>query len=201
MLLRRQPTPAQVHAFLTAQTPLRYTYPGVGTTATVPPAGYTLDRTRILLGSGEPTFQAARHVIETWGHFDLGWVQAVPADVPVREGAMVGVLVRANGAWWLNSARIVYVFDEAEPIRRAGFAYGTLPGHAECGEERFCIEWNRTDDSVWYEILAFSRPRHLLARMGYPLVRRLQKRFARDSCAAVLRKVQAGESLATSRGA
>lgn len=50
-------------------------------------------------------------------------------------------------------------------IARFGFAYGTLPGHVESGEERFQIEWHRSDDSVWYDILAFSRPNHPLARL------------------------------------
>lgn len=41
--------------------------------------------------------------------------------------------------------------------------------HAESGEERFTVEWNRNDDIVWYDILAFSRPRQMLAKLGYPL--------------------------------
>ncbi|HEV3306332.1 MAG TPA: DUF1990 family protein [Candidatus Sulfotelmatobacter sp.] len=69
--------------------------------------------------------------------------------------------------------------------KRFGFAYGTLGEHAESGEERFTVEWSRDDDSVWYDILAFSRPRQMLARLGYPLSRLLQKRFAEDSKAAV----------------
>jgi hypothetical protein len=52
-----------------------------------------------------------------------------------------------------------------------------LTDHAECGEERFLVEWHRGDDSVWYDLLAFSRPRHLLARCIYPYVRWLQRRF------------------------
>lgn len=67
---------------------------------------------------------------------------------------------RAIGLWWLNACRIVYVVDESGPISRFGLAYGTLPGHVERGEERFMIEWNRGDNSVWYDILAFSRPNH-----------------------------------------
>jgi hypothetical protein len=43
---------------------------------------------------------------------------------------------------------------------------------------------------VRYDILAFSRPQELLTRWGYPLVRRLQKRFAKDSAAAMLRAVK-----------
>ena len=80
--------------------------------------------------------------------------------------------------------RIIYVIDETGPLCRFGLAYGTLADHVESGEERFLIEWDRSDDSVWYDILAFSRPRHVLARLGYPFVRRTQKRFARSSAAA-----------------
>jgi uncharacterized protein (UPF0548 family) len=60
----------------------------------------------------------------------------------------------------------------------------------ESGEERFSVEWRRDDDSVWYDILAFSRPRHLLARLAMPLSRSLQRRFARDSLEAMRRTIQ-----------
>jgi uncharacterized protein (UPF0548 family) len=65
-----------------------------------------------------------------------------------------------------------------------------LPGHVESGEERFQVEWDRDDNSVWYDILAFSRPNRLLIRLGYPVVRRLQKRFARDSAQSMLGAVR-----------
>ncbi len=102
----------------------------------------------------------------------------------------MGVLARVYGHWWLNAARIVYIVDESGPVTKFGFAYGTLPGHAESGEERFLIEWHHADNGVWYDILAFSRPNHVLTRLGYPGVRRLQKRFGRDSAAALLRAVR-----------
>jgi uncharacterized protein (UPF0548 family) len=51
------------------------------------------------------------------------------------------------------------------------------------------VEWDRSDDSVWYDILAFSRPRHFLARLGYPWMRRAQKRFGRESAAVMRRTV------------
>ena len=72
-----------------------------------------------------------------------------------------------------------------------GFADGTLPGHVETGEERFLIEWDRGENCVCYDILAFSRPRHPLVRLGYPFARLMQKRFARDSAKAMLRIVGA----------
>ena len=70
-------------------------------------------------------------------------------------------------------------------VERFGFAYGTLPGHAERGEERFSVEYHAENDSVWYDLFAFSRPGPL-ARLAYPFARSLQKRFARDSKAAML---------------
>jgi uncharacterized protein (UPF0548 family) len=69
----------------------------------------------------------------------------------------VAVIARALGLWWLNACRIVYIVDESEPLRRFGFAYGTLPGHVGTGEERFLVEWDPAGDGVWYDILAFSR--------------------------------------------
>ncbi len=87
---------------------------------------------------------------------------------------MVAILARSVGMWWLNACRIVVVVDEDGPVKRFGFTYGTLPDHAGTGEERFLIEWDRGDDSVWYDILAFSRPRHFLARLCYSWVRHVQ---------------------------
>ena len=83
---------------------------------------------------------------------------------------------------------MVFCWVTYQPVvrRRYGFAYGTLGEHAEQGEERFTVEWNRDDDTVWYGILAFSRPRKLLAIMGYPLSRSLQRGFAAASKAAML---------------
>ena len=177
-----KPSAADVDAFLAAQADQPFSYPAVGSTATTPPPGYTVDHTRVRLGSGRTVFQAATASLGRWDQFRLGWVQAVPTVSPIRVGTTVAVLARVLGLWWLNACRIVYVVDEDD---RFGFAYGTLPGHAESGEERFLIEWDRTDDSVWYDLLAFSRPRHPLARLGYPFTRRTQRRFARDSATAV----------------
>ena len=61
------------------------------------------------------------------------------------------------------------------------------------------MEWHEQDAAVWYDILAFSRPQHFLARLGYPFARRLQKRFARDSAAAMQRAVGQGKSTAQAR--
>jgi uncharacterized protein (UPF0548 family) len=182
--------------FLAAQSKLELIYPVVGATAAVPPTGYVVDRTRIKLGEGAGAFAAAKAALGRWEQFRLGWVEAWPAETPIQAGQVVAVIARLFGLWWLNACRIVYVVSEEAPVQRYGFAYGTLPEHAESGEERFIVEWHEADDAVWYDILAFSRPRQLLARLGYPFARRLQKRFARDSAAAMRRTVGQGNSTA-----
>ncbi len=70
-------------------------------------------------------------------------------------------------------------------MQRFGFAYGTLPDHAERGEERFMIE-RLEDDSVWYDIYAFSQPQKAVVKLGLLLARRLQKRFAKESLGVML---------------
>ena len=189
MLLLRKPSPETIRGFLNAQAMLNVTYPAVGATAAVPPPGYVVDHTRIKLGEGEQVFAAARAGIRQWTHFSLGWAEAFPRDTPIEVGQVVAVLARSLGCWWLNFCRIVYVVQEEGPVKRFGFAYGTLPEHAESGEERFLIEWDQATGSVCYDILAFSRPRHFLARLGYPYTRIVQKRFARDSAATMRQAV------------
>jgi uncharacterized protein (UPF0548 family) len=190
MLSLQKPPVESIRRFLAEQALLDFSYSAVGATATTPPDGYVVDRTRIKLGDGETVFRSARAALEQWEQFRLGWVEAWSPETPIRSGEVVAVMGFAVGLWWLNSCRIVYVVDESGPISRFGFAYGTLPGHVERGEERFMIEWNLEDNAVWFEILAFSRPNHFLARLGYPVVRLAQKRFGRDAAAAMLRAVQ-----------
>lgn len=59
-----------------------------------------------------------------------------------------------------------------------GFAYGTLPGHPETGEEAFVVERNGEGD-VRFTITAFSRPRALLARLGGPVTKAVKARATR----------------------
>jgi uncharacterized protein (UPF0548 family) len=190
MVLLRRPTAETIQAFVAAQAGRDLTYPAVGATATTPPAGYRVGRGRVRLGTGEKVFAAARQALERWQHFRLGWVEVCPADTPIREGQVVAILARAGGLWWLSACRIVAVVDEDGPVKRFGFAYGTLPDHAVSGEERFVVEWDRKDDAVWYDILAFSRPWHGLSWLGYPWLRRVQKQFREESAAAMSRAVR-----------
>jgi uncharacterized protein (UPF0548 family) len=172
-----EPSERDVAKFIESQRNLDFTYREVGATNTTPPAGFTVDHNRIQLGAGGKIFRRAITLLKNWRQFELGWVTIVPRGVTLEVGASVAIKARAFGTWSLSASRVVYLIEEP---RRFGFAYGTLPDHVECGEERFLMEW-LPDDSVWYDILAFSKPRHPLVRVSFPLARMLQKRFVRDS--------------------
>jgi uncharacterized protein (UPF0548 family) len=192
MVRVRRPTAEVIRAFLAAQAREPLTYTAVGATAGEAPAGYVVDQTRVLLGEGQAVHARARQALEHWEQMRLGWVEALPADAPIREGEPVAVVARLFGLWWLSACRIVRVLDEDGGRLRYGYAYGTLPDHAGSGEERFLVEWDRASGAVWYEIRAFSKPRWRVARLGYPYMRRLQARFGRDSVAAMKRAVRDG---------
>jgi uncharacterized protein (UPF0548 family) len=189
MFTMHEPPAAVVRRFLAEQRALPFSYPDTGASLRTPPAGYVVDHNRTRLGSGIDDYARAVTAIRRWKMFELGWVHLLWPNAPIEVGSVVAVRARALGLWSLNPCRIIAVIEDEAP-KRFGFAYGTLPGHVEKGEERFTVEMEQ-DGSVWYDLLAFSRPRHWAARLGYPFTRRLQKRFARDSMAAMRRAVGA----------
>jgi uncharacterized protein (UPF0548 family) len=196
MFFLTKPSLTRVREVIAAHRGMPFSYPEIGATRTNPPAGYTVDHNRVQLGFGEDSFARAIAAIRSWKQFDLGWVEAAPEDTPIKVDEAVAVVARHMGFWSLNVSRIVYVVEEQEPIEKFGFAYGTLKSHVERGEERFTVEWNRADNSVWYDILAFSRPNPMLIQLGKPYARVLQRRFARDSL-RVMRQAVSPSSSAT----
>ena len=188
MFFLTKPSAERVQRFLNEQKELPFSYSEVSATNSTLPTGYNIDHNRIRLGYGEQVFTRAVAAVRSWKMQDMGWLELCWPDALIEVGSTVAVLCPHFGFWSCHPARIVYVIDEADnQSRRFGFAYGTLPAHDEQGEERFLIEWLHEDDSVWYGILAFSRPASVLAKLGYPLVRMLQKRFGRDSKQAMLK--------------
>jgi uncharacterized protein (UPF0548 family) len=190
LFLFSEPSTERISRFLDAQRDAPFSYDEVGASHedAKAPAGYAVDHNRIRLGEGRETFDRAVAALYAWKMFDLGWARVVPEGAPVEVGTTVAVLAKHYGFHSLNPCRISYTIeqDEGDLVRR-GFAYGTLPDHGERGEERFTIEWHHEDDSVFYDLYAFSRPNQLLAKLGYPLARHLQHRFARDSLQAMVR--------------
>jgi uncharacterized protein (UPF0548 family) len=183
-----KPSSEIIHAFLAAQKDQQFSYGHVGASRATVPDGYVLDHNRIQLGVGSAVFERAKDAIRQWKMFEMSWLELCWPNVPIVAGSTVAVVVHHLGFWSLNACRIVYAMKDRGVVESYGFAYGTLQDHAEMGEERFTVEFRAKDETVWYDIYAFSRPRPS-ARLAYPFTRALQKRFASDSKAAMQRAV------------
>lgn len=150
-----------------------------------PSAGFIVDDHRVTLGRGQDVYQRACLALDRWQMFPA-WASVAREPhtdgQPQQLGQVVAMVTRIAGLWWVNPCRVL---QRCDGPAHHGFVYGTLPEHAECGEERFrvCME---ADGTVWYEIKAFSRPRHLLVWLAFPLARWFQLRFVRDSRALMV---------------
>jgi uncharacterized protein (UPF0548 family) len=184
----RQPSPALLRRFVAEQAAKDLTYRQVGATQSDLPPGYVHDRESADLGPFDAaTFDRAVTALTSWQVQAGAGLHVFPRD-PVHVGDTFALVVRLPpGAYALAAGRVVFVLDE--PGRR-GFGYGTLPGHPEQGEEAFAVV--RRGDRMYFEITAFSRPRHPLARLGKPVSRLLQRQTTRRYLAAMHAVVSAG---------
>ncbi len=99
-----------------------------------------------------------------------------PDGTPFLRPGDTANLVIPFGPFHIGSpVRVVYVVDL--PARK-GFAYGTLPGHPESGEEAWMLDQS-DDGSVWLTIRAFSRPSSTMWWMVYPVLRIVQSVYTR----------------------
>lgn len=190
MFLFTRPNKNSIQNFLDQCAEDHFSYSDVGLSISGSPPEYNADHNRIQIGHGLEDFEKAKTAIQSWKMFDMPWVELCWPDTPIDIGQNVVVLVNHFGFYSLNACRIVYLIDETAEILRFGFAYGTLTEHAESGEERFSVEFHPETGEVWYDVFAFSQPNPLLAKLGYPVSRMLQKRFAADSKQAMKRAVQ-----------
>ena len=190
MFLLTRPSMRDIDAFMVESRalPLSYEQIGIAREPEPPPGdGWKLDEASGVIGSGEAAFAGAKRALMDWKQFDLGWTEVYPKAASIEAGSVVAVLVRHVGFWSLNGCRVVYRIGDANEF---GFAYGTLANHAETGEEIFAVQYDPAAGAVSYRIRSVSRPRALLARMGYPLARLLQARFRAGSVRAMRRAIQ-----------
>jgi uncharacterized protein (UPF0548 family) len=186
-----RPTADDIERFLHESSRLPLSYDPVGL-VNRPGSSFDVDEAVTPLGSGFETFERAKAALSRWAHFELGWVEVFPPRASIEPGSVVAVLIRHFGLWSLNGCRVVYSVDNATGTE-FGFAYGTLTNHAESGEEVFKVVLRQDSGEVVYVIRAASKPRAVLARLGYPAVRSLQARFRTDS-ARVMQQTAAGRS-------
>lgn len=200
-----------------------FTYPEVGATKDGGPlpSGYRYLEHRMRVGTGARDFEVAGDAVLDW-RLHAGMHVRPRADRARAEpGARVTVYLGPNRPSWLCIAapcEVVWIADEP---RRRGFAYGTLKGHPERGEESFIVEWDGPDaageavsaqiggaqtGAVWLTVRAFSLGDKWYTRAAGPLVPLLQHSYAL-TCGVVLRRLtrsaysNAGRSRLAAEGA
>ncbi len=143
------------------------TYTEVGATSGVMPAGYRHLHRSSVIGVGRERFDEAAAQGMRWGML-RGAGLRVTATTEVAE---VGSEVLVHLGPVVAPCRVVYVVDEPD---RSGFAYGTLPGHPESGEELFLVRYGPNGDVI-AEVSAFSRHATWWSRLGAPLTLLVQR--------------------------
>jgi uncharacterized protein (UPF0548 family) len=151
------------------------TYPDIGATLRGEfPPGYAHDRRAVVLGSGRAAFERAVTGLQGWRAHRLYGMSVHPASAPIRSSATV-VLTLGRPVALAVPCRIVGVIEEPA---RWGFAYGTLPGHPEEGEESFVVTMADSGE-VRFEICAFSRPTNAVVRLSRPAAVMMQEGYLR----------------------
>ena len=89
----------------------------------------------------------------------------------------------------IAACRGVSVVSEPDKF---GFAYGTLPGHPERGEEAFTVERRR--EGALFGVRVFSQPVDALVRLSGPFGRAAQQIATRRYVAAMARYTSGPES-------
>ena len=152
--------------------------------------GPGVSRSVVEVGTGAAAFTAARHALRTWVPQRGIGAEIHPPAQAVAPGATVLVLPRLGPVGIVAPDRVVDVIDEP---RRFAFAYGTLVGHPERGEESFTAE-HLDDDRVTFTIRVHAGPGTLAAQVAAPLVRWLQAAALRGYLRAVADDVAASSN-------
>jgi uncharacterized protein (UPF0548 family) len=155
-----------------------FSYADVGATeGGALPLGYRHLRYRGRVGSGGGDYRAAAGALLSWRMH-----RRVPVRVRADGPAVPGLRVVVGLGPVTAPCAVVWTVADAT---RTGFAYGTLTGHPEQGEEAFVVELD-ADGSVWLSVTAFSRPALRYIRAMGPLVPVFQRLYVRR-CAQALR--------------
>ena len=162
-----------------------FTYSEVGATSGSMPVGCHHLEIRRPLGRGPDDFRRFGDAVLAY-RIQRGLGLLADAQTPRAEpGSHVTVRLGIGRLGVLAPCRVVYVLDEED---RRGFAYGTLPGHPESGEELFAVEYDRATAAVYGVVTAFSRPAAWYTRLGGPVARAAQ-RLAAEAYLVTLRRL------------
>lgn len=155
-----------------------FSYPELGATAAELPPGYHHVRASAVIGNGRTRFESAGEDVMRWGML-RGAGLRVTASTPVAEVGSIAIVRLGPVA---APSRVVYVVaDENE----RGFAYGTLHGHPECGEEKFAVRYDPVSKDVRAEVTAFSRHALWWSKAVGPVTSVLQRLITKRYLSAV----------------
>lgn len=138
-----------------------------------PPKGFVREHHEAEL---DVPFPAARDALARFATHALSYLFVHPPNRRVALDTDVVVCARIGPLWSINPCRIVAV---EETDTRFRYAYGTLPGHSESGEESFTVE-RLADGRVRAETIAIAKPLDPLARLGSPIAHIVQRRIKID---------------------
>jgi uncharacterized protein (UPF0548 family) len=145
-----------------------FTYAEVGATSARAPDGYHHVHESAVIGTGRGRFDSAASQVMRWGMLrGAGLGLTTSTDV-----AEVGSVVIVGMGPIRAPCRVVYVIDEDN---RRGFAYGTLRGHPESGEELFAVRYDPSTGDVHAEVTAFSRHATWWSKAAAPITALFQR--------------------------
>jgi len=148
-----------------------FTYDEVGATAGDLPTGYAhMESSRAFPLSD---FEAGADRLMRWHVHERAGLRVTASDPRVEVGSVVEMFLGPRALRIRSVCRVAYIIDEPD---RVGFAYGTLPGHPESGEEAFILE--RLNGVARFTVRAFSTPATRLARLGGPVTTMVQRVMA-----------------------
>lgn len=174
----RRPSAASLDDVLARVANEKITYGGSGgaiglSNLAEPPKGYVREHHEAEL---DVPFAAARDALARFATHALSYLFVHPPNRRVEVNTDVIVSARIGPLWSINPCRIVAV---EETDARFRYAYGTLPGHSESGEESFTVE-RLPNGRVRAETIAIARPLDPLARLGSPIAHLVQRRIKID---------------------
>jgi uncharacterized protein (UPF0548 family) len=149
-----------------------FSYPEVGATRGDLPTGYAPLRREVHIGAGRAYFGLARTALFGWHVHRAAGPKVVSSSLEITDDTVAVVRIGVGRLALKAPVRVVYLVDEPT---RAGFAYGTLPGHPERGEEAFMITMDEAE-RVRFDIIAFSKPATRLAQTSGSIGRAMQAR-------------------------
>ncbi|MFF9508457.1 DUF1990 family protein [Streptomyces sp. NPDC014724] len=166
-------------------------YSEVGATRLGPlPDGYHHLHHRTRVGRGRADLVAAGTAVTDWRMHRSSGARVRASAARAGAGVRVRVSLGVGPFRFTAPCLVVWAAYESD---RIGFGYGTLPGHPERGEESFVVEL-ADDGTVWFTVMAFSRPAAWYSRLAGPVVPVMQRWYARRLGATLRRIVTEGRN-------